>query len=607
MDYVRERLGAWQVGDDANAGAIAFKIFFPAGADPHITSIRVPGSYQSVPWDWVNAPTMTRSQTAEGTLYSYTTDNELPAGFYEYKYLVAFENGETRWVSDPCTRYGGSDNQNAAIAVGGSWPAVRPLKSGRKPTRDLIVYELHLDDFTSDFREDRAPMAAAADKLDYLQTLGINATLFMPWTTWQNRYFDWGYTPFQYFAAEYRYVNDDSKPAEKLSALVNLINACHDRDIHVIMDGVFNHVHPDFPYKYLYQDPADCPFTASPFGGTFTGLQDLDFYNLCTQEFIRDVCTYWIGTFGIDGIRFDNTVNYNVPGDSRGIPELLSDIDSYCQANNISNISLTLEHLSMDAASLVSSTHATSYWDNSLYQKTFDALWSGSIDPSMLDTLNNQRYLSDTAKAPTLYLSNHDHSHVGWQAGARDNRGGFEWYRAQPYAIALFTAPGVPMIHAGNEFAEDHWIPEDDGGTGRRVRPRPLRWHLATDAVGSVVFRLYARLAAIHAQYAGLRSTNFYPDHWDAGQTTFNAAGFGVDTSRQLMIFHRWGQSQAGQLQRFYVVLNFSAQPQPVTVWFPENGPWTDLLNDNWTPAVSEFHLDLTVGSNWGHIFFREG
>lgn len=613
MLYMDSRLGAWQVGDNPSGGAIEFNIFFPKGADPHVASIRVAGTFQTqlgqTDWDWTNAPLLAPSNDPEGVIWSYTTPVALQAGFYEYRYFVTFENGETRWVSDPCTRYGGSANQNAAVAIGGTWPEIRAITGGRKALRDLIVYELHLDDFTADFRETRAPMDAATDKLDYLVELGINAILFMPWTSWQNPYFDWGYTPFQYFAAEYRYVNDPTRPAEKLSALRTLINACHDRGIHVIMDGVFNHVHPDFPYQHLYMNRDECPFTATPFGGTFTGLQDLDFYNPSTQDFVRDVCTYWIGTFGIDGIRFDNTVNYNVPGDPRGIPKLLADIRTYVDAHGGGNFSLTLEHLSMDAVSLVNSTQATSYWDNSLYQKCFDSLWNGGLDPSVLDILNNQRWLSDSSKAPTLYVSNHDHSHVAWQAGARDNRGAFEWYRTQPYAIALFTAPGVPMLHAGDEFAEDHWIPEDDGGTGRRVRQRPLRWQLSQDAVGASVLRLYRRLAAIRQQYPGLRSTNFYPDHWDAGQTTFNAAGFGVDTSRQLMLFHRWGQSATGGLQRFYIVLNFSSEPRWVRIPFPANGQWTDLLanfDGSWTVTVTDFHLDLQVSSNWGHIFFRE-
>jgi hypothetical protein len=117
-------------------------------------------------------------------------------------------------------------------------------------------------------------------------------------------------------------------------------------------------------------------------------------------------------------------------------------------------------------------------------------------------------------------------------------------------------------------------------------------------------------LLTIRHEYAGLRSTNFYPSPWADWQTQFNSAGFGVDTARQVAIFHRWGSSNSGALQRFYVVLNFSDQPQQVRVPFPANGPWQDVLfnfDGSWTPIVNDFHLDLTVNSHWGHIFFREG
>jgi 1,4-alpha-glucan branching enzyme len=79
------------------------------------------------------------------------------------------------------------------------------------------------------------------------------------------------------------------------------------------MDGVFNHVSVDFPYKGMYRNPDDCPYIGT-YGGSFAGLQDLNFNNDCTNDFIRDVCLYWIETFGIDGIRFDNTVNFYVAG-----------------------------------------------------------------------------------------------------------------------------------------------------------------------------------------------------------------------------------------------------------------------------------------------------
>jgi pullulanase len=105
----------------------------------------------------------------------------------------------------------------------------------------------------------------------------------MPWTACKDKSYDWGYSPFQYFAVEYAYANDVNQPAEKISWLKKLVSACHERSIQVIMDGVYNHCDPLFPYKDFYLDPNTCPYTAQNFGGAFPGLQDLDFYNNCTQ------------------------------------------------------------------------------------------------------------------------------------------------------------------------------------------------------------------------------------------------------------------------------------------------------------------------------------
>ena len=616
MFYMKERLGAWQVGDDRDQGKVEFRLFFPSGFDPQIDSIRVAGDFQrelgaARDWDFQAGFALSRSERAEGSFWSYQSTAELPAGYYQYKYLVGFSDGESRIVSDPCTRYGGSDHQNAAFVIGGSRPGentVTPLAHGRKHLRDLVIYEMHIDDFTDEFRGVRAPLDAVQDRLDYLGDLGINAILFMPWTAWKHRQFDWGYEPFQYFSVEYRYANDLNRPEEKIAWLKKLVSACHARDIHVIMDGVFNHVSPDFPYPQFYLNPDDCPYTGA-FGGTFAGLQDLDFNNTCTQDLIRDVCLYWIDTFGIDGIRFDNTVNYHRDSDSKGIAQLMQDIQVHLDIRREANFSMTLEHLNESAASITNDTLATSYWDNALYERCFDYLWHGQIDSRILNACNNDRHLASEDKTATIFLGNHDHSHVTWQAGARANRGGMEWYRTQPYAIALLTCPGAPMIQNGQEFGEDHWIPEQDEGTGRRVRARPLGWRLHDDAIGQALLRLYRRLIEIRRDYPALRSRNFYPEDWEEWQTRFNPAGFGVDTERQVVIYHRWGTGPAGQLQRFYIVLNFSSSPQAVRVPLPEDGRWIDLLSEytgTWTVVVSNQRLDLEVSPHWGHIFFKE-
>ena len=168
--YMTERFGAWQSGGDEQRGAVEFKLFFPDRArdasqyeatrfidredgahevpdfgDPRIESIRVAGTFQSVlgqrDWDFSVASQLARTPHEKGWLWTFRTQTELPADFYEYKYRVRFRNGEERTLSDPCSRYGGKSDQNSAFVIGGSDPTVRQLNGPRMHLRDLVVYE----------------------------------------------------------------------------------------------------------------------------------------------------------------------------------------------------------------------------------------------------------------------------------------------------------------------------------------------------------------------------------------------------------------------------------------------------------------------------------
>jgi 1,4-alpha-glucan branching enzyme len=330
-------------------------------------------------------------------------------------------------------------------------------------------------------------------------------------------------------------------------------------------------------------------------------VKDLDYHNGCTQEFIRDVCFYWMDEFQIDGIRFDNTFNYYIEGESRGLPQLLADIQGHA---NDPNFSLTIEHLDVSAPKVTNNTCATSYWNNALYERCFEYLWKWQIDSRIVRALDTHRELNPT-KVATTYLSNHDHSHVTWQCGAKGNAGSMQWYRTQPYAVALLTAPGAPLIQNGQEFAEDHWIPEDDQNTSRRVKTRPLRWEFLDDWIGTTLFGLYQKLIAIRNSHPSLRSDDFYPGDWEEWKTQFDPQGYGVDVQRQVVIYHRWGTDD-GRLERFLIVLNFSSNAQRVDVPFPSNGVWTDLLNESVSPTVTDYWLrNWEVQSNWGNVFYK--
>ena len=512
-------------------------------------------------------------------------------------------------------------NQNSGFVIGGSAPAdnvVPPVAGGRKNLRDLVVYELNIDDFTEQFRGLEAPVEAVKERLAYLQSLGINAIEFLPWVTWTGPGYSWGYNPVQDFAVEFNYVTrldvQADIPFEKLSRLKSLVTACHGLGIHVILDGVYNHVggpsgNDDggevfgFPYYWLYQNTDDCPYIGIFAGDFGSGLPDRDYHNGCTQEFVRDVCFYWIDGFGVDGYRLDAAFYYYVSGDNRGLPQLVSDIQSHV---GDPNFSITMEFLDLSAAGVANQVGATSYWNNALYGQAFGYLWNGAIDSSILGALDTHVGLNDD-KVATTYLSNHDHSQVAWQAGARNNDGAMEWYRVQPYAIAQLTSPGCPLLQNGQEFAEDYWIMEDDHNTGRRVKPRRLRWDFQTDTIGTALGGLFSKLIAMRLAHSALRSNNFYPSGWQTWQTQPDPQGYGVDVSKGTVIYHRWGNADPGPGTEYFIIaLNFSPNDQTVDVPFPSNGDWQEMLNGQTTTVTDLWIRGQVVESNWGKVYFRK-
>jgi hypothetical protein len=248
-----EQFGAAEVG---NSGVAEFRLFFPdnaldptqyaRGGPPRITRVRAVGSFQALPWDAATGLELVKEPFAgKGHLYSARTA-PLPAGFYDYKYLAEFEGAVPRLVGDPCTKYGGRENQNAGFVIDlrDDLP-VRPLKHTRRPLRDQVLYELMVDDFTAGYRRGRAPLDALADKVDHLKSLGVTAVEVMPWTAWPSEAFSWGYEPYAYFSVAHRYTLDPADPTNKVVYLKRFINLCHDADIAVLMDGVFNHAQKD--------------------------------------------------------------------------------------------------------------------------------------------------------------------------------------------------------------------------------------------------------------------------------------------------------------------------------------------------------------------------
>jgi pullulanase/glycogen debranching enzyme len=532
----------------------------------------------------------------------------LPQAQYQYKYRVEFENGVVRKVGDPCTKYGGTDQENAAFVVGGRRVRDRPVQPLLRQRRldELVIYELMIDDFTSGYRGGRAPLDAVVDKLEYIRDLGVNAIELMPWTAWPGNQFSWGYNPFAYFSVEDRYTRRDPAAGsglEKLTLLQDLITACHRLNLAVIMDGVFNHVDATndrgFAYSWLYQDPSASPFVGSfGDGGFFT---DIDYHNFCARQFVADACRYWLNLFGVDGIRFDYVRGFFVRNSPQGATGLVTVIkDELAQAAR-SRSPLILEDLPDNRYEAVDDTNvigASGCWFDPLMfacQGAVDQRFGRrpGIDGSLMRALDSGRDF-DSGAGPITYIENHDHTTI-----TNMFEGRARWFRMQPGLIALFSVAGAPMIHNGQEFANDAWMPEQGDG---RVIPRPLSWDQAVDPIATQLRAVVSRLAGLRRDHPALRSRQFFPTANDQSRTTFDGNGFGVDTQKQVAIFHKWAVL-GGTTERLIVVINFSEADQTVDVPFSIDGRWTDLLGDT-VYGVNGFWLrNHTVPSNWGRIF----
>lgn len=153
--------------------------------------------------------------------------------------------------------------------------------------KDFIIYELHTGTFTpgGDF-------SSIHTKLDYLVDLGITAIEIMPVAQFPGTR-NWGYDGVYPFAVQ----NSYGGPHE----LQNLVNACHQKGLAVILDVVYNHFGPEGNY-------------ISEFGPYFTDKYQTPWGSAinfddagcdAVRNFFIENALMWFRDFHIDALRLD--------------------------------------------------------------------------------------------------------------------------------------------------------------------------------------------------------------------------------------------------------------------------------------------------------------
>src|SRR5690606_3439547 len=104
--------------------------------------------------------------------------------------------------------------------------------------KDYIIYELHTGTFSPE-----GTFEGVINKLDYLVDLGITAIEIMPVAQFPGER-NWGYDGVFPFAVQHSYGG--------AVGLQQLVDACHQKGLAVILDVVYNHLGPEGNYLHAY-------------------------------------------------------------------------------------------------------------------------------------------------------------------------------------------------------------------------------------------------------------------------------------------------------------------------------------------------------------------
>jgi maltooligosyltrehalose trehalohydrolase len=155
------------------------------------------------------------------------------------------------------------------------------------PLEDYIIYELHTGTFTEE-----GSFAGIETKLDYLIDLGITAIEIMPVAQFPGSR-NWGYDGVFPFAVQNNYGGP--------KGLQQLVDACHQKGLAVILDVVYNHLGPEGNYLNSY-GPYFTNKYKTPWG---PAINFDDAWCDGVRRYFIENALMWFRDFRIDALRLD--------------------------------------------------------------------------------------------------------------------------------------------------------------------------------------------------------------------------------------------------------------------------------------------------------------
>ena len=443
----------------------------------------------------------------------------------------------------------------------------------RPAENSLAIYELLIRDFTTTRTID-----AVTAKLDYLETLGINAIELMPIQEFDGND-SWGYNPCFYFAADKAYGTETDYK--------EFIDECHKRGIAVIVDVVFNHATGQFPYAKMWwsgnKTASNNPFfnVDAPHG--FSVYHDFKHTFEGTVSFFDEVLKFWLEEYNIDGFRFDltkgfvqNPGNYEAYGYSA---QRIGILKHYAE---------TIRSVEEDAY-IIFEHFCDQSEETELYNSVGALCWNnnqmnGYMESVMGWTGDNKSSFADFKKGRVNNIETHDEERIAYKAitwGDSKSNWAVISKRLQAAYAFHFLTPYPKMMWQFGELGYDVSINADETGkvgTGDEYRThrKPVRWEYLEDVNRKALYDGISKVISWRTDNEAYYGQNDLAVHtWLVGDSNMSGKTLVMD--------------------KVIVVANFTNSASTTTVNVPSAGEWTNLITGEKVQLGSTYSANLAA------------
>ena len=313
--------------------------------------------------------------------------------------------------------------------------------------------------------------------LDYAVELGASGLLLGPIFSSNTH----GYDTIDYFTIDDRLGTEQD--------FDDLLAACKERGLRVVLDGVFSHVAWNHPLlQQALQEGNESEFAhhfdiewdaeGGPRARVFEGHGSLARFNHGAEDVItytQDVMKYWLGK-GIDGWRLDAAYSVGTEFWSKVLPAVREEFpDAW----------IVGEVIHGDYAAFVKESGADTVTQYELWK----AIWSSINDRNFYElewTLKRHNEFLDSF-TPQTFIGNHDVTRIATMVGPRE---------AIVALTILMTVGGIPSIYYGDEQGYTGLKEEREGGDDQ-IRPLFPNSPEEMSGLGAVFHRSHQALIAI--------------------------------------------------------------------------------------------------------------